>query len=411
MNLKQQRAAALKAAQEIVAKAKGESRALTDEERAEIAAKTAEINALDEKIAAAKQSDDLMAQVAGLGGPESGDKDGDDKPAASLGDHFVKSIGGAEGVRRLKSHSGAAVSAPEYKAADTPHLTTEWPTDFVQLVDKTIVPQYRRRPMIADLLGVGQIGSASSVKYFREGLLVEGGFTTVAQGAQKPQMHFPAPTPVSDDLKKIAAWWDNSDEMFEDLPFVVSEINNRGLYLLSIFEETQLLQGDGTGTNLLGLLNRSGLQIETSASVNDNANAVFRAATKVQTATGLSSDGVVIHPVDYQALRLRQDNNGQYYGGGYFYGEYGNGGVVEQPPLWGMRTVVTASVPQGTFIVGALKAATTVYRKGGVRVESTNSDQGKFTSNIITTRIEERLALAVRNPSAIVKGTFAAAAA
>lgn len=409
MNLKQKRAAALKAAQEIVAKAKGESRSLTDEERTEVEAKTAEINDLDAQIEAAEKSDGLMAQISQLGGSAGDAKDGDDKPAKSLGDHFVKSIGGKDGIARLKAHSGMTISSPEFKAATDVHETTEWPTDFVQQVDKTIVAQYRRRPMVADLLGTGRIGQASSIKYYLEGLNVEGGFTTVAQGAQKPQMHFPVPTPVTDDIKKIAAWWDNSDEMFEDLPFVVSEINNRGLYLLAIFEEAQLLQGDGQGTNVLGLLNRSGVQVEAATSVADNADAVFRASTKVQTATGLSSDGVVIHPLDYQKLRLARDANGQYYGGGFFYGEYGNTGVVEQPPLWGMRTVVTASIPQGTFLVGALKAATTVYRKGGVRVESTNSDQGKFTSNIITTRIEERIGLAVRNPTAIVKGAFAPA--
>jgi len=43
-----------------------------------------------------------------------------------------------------------------------------------------------------------------------------------------------------------------------------------------------------------------------------------------------------------------------------------------------------------------------------VRVESTNSDLGKFTSNIITTRVEERVALAARIPSAVVEVTFTA---
>ena len=56
--------------------------------------------------------------------------------------------------------------------------------------------------------------------------------------------------------------------------------------------------------------------------------------------------------------------------------------------------------------VGAFRAAATVYRKGGVRVESTNSDLGKFTKDIVTTRIEERIALAVRVPSAVVKVTL-----
>lgn len=208
-------------------------------------------------------------------------------------------------------------------------------------------------------------------------------------------------------MKKIAGWWDTSDEMIEDLPFMVSEINNRGLYLLALAEENQLLNGDGTGSNLQGILLRSGIQTVTQAVSPDSAqDAIFRAITAVQTATGLSADAILINPADYQALRLAKDSNGQYFGGGYFYGEYGVGGVVQTPPLWGKTTIVTAAVPAKTVVVGALKAAASVYRKGGIRVESTNSDLGKFTKDITTTRIEERLALAVRIPSAIVKVTL-----
>jgi HK97 family phage major capsid protein len=59
-----------------------------------------------------------------------------------------------------------------------------------------------------------------------------------------------------------------------------------------------------------------------------------------------------------------------------------------------------------TVAVGAFQASTTVYRKGGVRVESTNSHVDDFTNNLITTRIEERVALAVRIPAATVKVTL-----
>ena len=82
-------------------------------------------------------------------------------------------------------------------------------------------------------------------------------------------------------------------------------------------------------------------------------------------------------------------------------------GSRKNPPVWGPgKTVVTTATAVGTAIVGAFRAGGTVYRKGGVRVEQTNSDLGKFTSNIITTRIEERVALAVRYPAAFVKVTL-----
>jgi hypothetical protein len=59
VNLKQQRDAALKAAQDIVAKAKAENRELTDAEQAEVEAKEAEFLELDKKVKAAEKSSDL----------------------------------------------------------------------------------------------------------------------------------------------------------------------------------------------------------------------------------------------------------------------------------------------------------------------------------------------------------------
>ena len=261
---------------------------------------------------------------------------------------------------------------------------------------------------VRDLLSQGQM-DGNTLEYVKET-----GFTNnagmVAEGGAKPQLHMTDPTTATDALKKIAGFLKFTDENVEDFPFWVSEINNRGLYLLALAEENQLLNGAGTGSTVKGLLNRSGIQTETAASVtaagDDNADAIFRAMTKVQTATGLAADGIIINPTDYQNLRLRKDGNDQYYGGGFFAGQYGNDGFAMQPPVWGLRTVVSAAVSAGTVVVGAFEAATTVYRKGGVRVESTNSHASDFTSNLITTRIEERVALAVRIPAAIVAVTL-----
>jgi HK97 family phage major capsid protein len=403
--LHEQRKAALARAREIVEGAKGESRDLNDDERAEVEGKLTEVKDLDTKI----KGKALVDSVMGLGSVE--DEPTDDKPQAkTLGEHFAKHVG-EEGFGKLKSIGGYTATAPEYTGFaakantdvnDLGGMPSVWLTD----VDRTLVRTYRPGPVVADLLGSGSI-SGNAITYFLEGAL-EGDFTTVAEGAQKPQIHVADPTAVTDALKKIAAWWDTSDEMVEDLPFMVSEINNRAMERLGLFEEAQLLNGNGTGTNILGLLNRSGIQTEaTAASPDTNADALFRAMTKVQTATGLAADGIIINPTDYQALRLSKDSNGQYYGGGFFAGPYGQGGVPMQPPLWGLRTVVTSAVAAGTAVVGAFSQAATVYRKGGVRVESTNSDLGKFTSNIITTRIEERVALAVRIPAAIVEVTLA----
>ncbi|MGZ0147146.1 phage major capsid protein [Kribbella sp. WER1] len=406
-SLAEQRSAAIKAARDLIEAAKTDNRELTTDELKSVQEQKTKVGELDKQIAGKSLVDSVMQLDASEGERKDDDKD---TPAKSLGEHFAKSLKG-DTLARLKSISGYTVSSPEFvpsKANTDPQVTTGAVFGpLLTTVDRTIVRAYRPGPVVADLLGSGSI-SGNAISYFIEGA-VEGGFATVGETGQKPQMHFTDPTTRTDALKKIAAWWDMSDEMTEDLDFFVSEINNRGMYLLGMFEEAQLLNGNGTGTNVLGLLNRSGIQTEVSAAGGgDDADALFRAMTKVQTATGLAADGIVINPMDYQRLRLSRDANNQYFGGGYFQGEYGNGSVLQQPPLWGLRTVVTSAVAAGTALVGAFNQAGTVYRKGGVRVESTNSDQGKFTSNIVTTRVEERLALAVRIPSAVVKVTFTA---
>jgi hypothetical protein len=339
MDLEQQRLAAVKAAQDIIAGAKAAARDITDDERKTLEAKHLEVQKLTERIEQATKDAELLKGFDAFlkdAGPDGHDGD-DGHVAGTLGEHFAKHIQ-KDGLVHLKNDKGSRLTIPEWlgaKAATDPNTTPAvFGTPVLTQFDRYIRRAFRRQS-IADVMGSGSLGrGTNAVSYFIEGA-VEGNFTTVAEGAQKPQLHFVDPTMTTDAVKKIA-------------PFRSEEL--------------------------------------------------FRAMTKVTTATGLTADSIVINPTDYQKLRLSKDANGQYFGGGFFTGEYGVGGFTSTPPIWGLNTIVTAGTAAGTAIVGALQASTTVYRKGGVRVE--------FTKDIVTTRIEERLALAVRMPAAIVKVTL-----
>ena len=392
--LMEQREAAYKSAQALIEDVKaGDESAV---EKAE--ALMAEVKSFDEKIERQKKGAALIQAIGGL-------QDHEETPALSdaksLGEFAAKQIGD-----RLKASKGSkfTLSTPEFKAATDVQVTPGALAPALATIDTNIVTGVRRRLTVADLLGSESI-SGTAITYFVEGAL-EGDFAIVGENGQKPQLHYADPTPVTEALKKIAGFIKESDEIIEDLPWFMSAINGRLLYNLGLFEENQLLAGSGVGANLAGILNRSGIQTEASADAGDNADALFRAITKTALNSGLDADGIVINPVDYQALRLSKDANGQYFGGGFFAGQYGNGGIQEQPPLWGLRTVVTPAIAAGTALVGAFAQAGSVIRKGGVRVESTNSDEDDFTNNRVTIRAEERLALAVRRPSGFVKVTL-----
>ena len=401
MNLIEQRDALIRAAKAIAEGAQAADRPLTNDEMTKINAKMTGVRDLNGQIAQGSAQEELLAAIGQLNGGQHIEQDG--SPAKSIGEHFVKHVGAQ--LIQVRHQPGASVAAPEFKAVGDTQVTGGPGGGLLfPQIDTGVVRGYRRQPVVADLCGSGSLTSVS-ITYFVEGVR-DGNFTTVAEAGAKPQLHYNYST-QTESLTKIAGFIKLSDEMLDDLAFLVSEINNRLLYDLTIFEEAQILNGDGTAPNLRGILNRSGIQTETGATKADNLDAVFRALTKVQVVTGMAADGIVIHPTDYQAFRLAKDTAQQYYGGGPFTGAYGNsGGVPVQPALWGQPTVVTAAIAAGTVLVGAFAQAATVYRKGGVTVTSTNSNVDDFTKNLVTVRAEERLALAVRIPQAFVKLTL-----
>lgn len=404
--LLEDRAAALATAHEVLGAAKTSARPLTKEESDQVEGLFGKIESIDDLLRLEKKAAKAAAKLDELGAaPTVG---GDETPARakSLGEHFVKELG-TDGAHRLAASQNAAFAASEFKAATDPQVTAGFDALLTD-VDTNVVRDYVEEPVVADLLGTGKIGG-SILKYFREGP-IEGAFTTVAEAGQKPQLHVGGYTEVTTSLAKIAGWFDISDEMVSDLPYVASEINQRGVEELARTEEAQILNGTGAGSDLTGILATSGIQAETSPNtLLGHTDSIFKAITKCKIGSGLQADGLLINPVDYERIRLSRDANGQLYGGGPFFGPNG-GSPAAQPALWGLRTIPTTAVAAGTALVGNFRRAATLYRKGGVTVEATNSDGTKFTKNLRTIRIEERLALAVRRPAGFVKVTLTALA-
>lgn len=306
-----------------------------------------------------------------------------------------KTIG--EQVAAQVKESGASpkqkfnVNVPNLKAAavmDTPSSISSAITD----VDKRIVEGYRRPLLIADLFGAERI-SGNALTYFVESATVEGGPAYTTEGSAKPMMSFGDPTAVTVALKKIASYMKETDEIVEDAPWLADAINGRGMYQHELAVENYLVT-TLSGTSGIGTASKL------------TPDGIFGAMMTVQNNSGFAADAIVINPTDYQNIRLRKDSNGQYYGGGFFYAPYGNNGIIEQPSLWGMRTVVTSAVSVGTCFVGAFKLGGSVIRKNaGITVDIANQNEDDFIKNLITILIEERLALAVRRPSCFVKIT------
>ena len=175
------RAAALKAAQDIINGAKAAARELTAEEQTTIEAKFAEIEELDAKIKAAERSEGLMRQIEGLGTADT-TEDGEKSRAGSIGAHFKAELG----ERSLKAAARSGWSTTEFKAAtDTQAVGTNGGAfgPLVTDIDRSFVLPYQRPLVIADLMGDGTV-SGNAITYPVFGAL-EGAMGFVAEGGKK----------------------------------------------------------------------------------------------------------------------------------------------------------------------------------------------------------------------------------
>lgn len=260
-----------------------------------------------------------------------------------------------------------------------------------------------QRLTVADLIPSGQ-ASGNSIIYMKESSVTNAA-AAVAEGGAKPASDLNY-TQTTETFKKIANYLKIVDEMIQDVPYVQSQVSGRLVYFVQQTEEAQLLSGSGVGADMTGLLNRAGLTAAQAKGTDTNADAIFKEITKVRATAFVDPSAIVVHPTDWQLLRLAKDSQGQYYAGGPFTGAYGNaisgndrGNLAAGEMLWGLPVVVTTAITAGTALVGAFNTCAQVFRKGGITVEMTNSDQDDFIKNLITIRAEERLALAVYRPA------------
>ena len=250
----------------------------------------------------------------------------------------------------------------------------------------------RRELMIADLFSTETI-SNNALTFFVESATVEGGPAHTTEANEKPMMSFGDPTAVTAALKKIASYMKESDELVHDAPWLASAIDDRGVYQHQLAVESYLVTAL-SGTSGIGTGNKM------------TPDGILKAKMTVWKNSGFRPDTLLINPDDFYNIMIRKDSNGQYYGGGFATGAYGNGGVAEEPTIWGLKVVPSAAVTQGTCFVGAFKAGGSIVRNNeGLRVEFATQNEDDFIKNMITVRIEERLVLAVRRPACFVKIT------
>ena len=119
-------------------------------------------------------------------------------------------------------------------------------------------------------------------------------------------------------------------------------------------------------------------------------DAIYKAMTKIQVSSELSASGMIIHPTDWQDIRLLRTVDGIYI--------WGNPSEAGPERVWGLPIVKTTSIAENTGLVGAFDTAAQIFRRKNVTFEVSNSHSDFFVKNKLAIRCVERLAMPVYRP-------------
>ena len=293
-------------------------------------------------------------------------------------------------------------------------LPTGTPGSFGTIQRDPMVTQPTRTKRVRDLFP-SRSTTAAVIEYFRHlgfttpGTTASNNAAMVAERsgstfAAKPQSSFQFVGQQA-PVRTLAHWEAAHRNVLADEPQLRSIIDNELMYGLRLQEDFQILRGDGSGENLEGIMETSGIQNyawsdgPTDVPVADSmADAIRRAAT-LSFLAYYEPTGVILHPSDWEKIELTKDNNGQY----LVAVSVALGG---EPRIWRIPVVETPAMQEGKALVGAFGTGAQLYdrEQASIRVSEQHSDF--FVRNAIVVLAEQRLALAVKRPEAFVLVDF-----
>ena len=422
--LQEAAAAAAKTAREIAEKADGEGRSLTDAEKGDYDTAMLKGRELLDSIRAAKADLEVLDSARALAA-EIGE------PAVADLDHQAKS---GDTVRRMRNLGLEVVGSAAFKAAMAPfgervpekaRLQTDpisvkslfTGTDstsagvFVTAEQTGILETLGRRPLtIRNVISVRRTGS-DTVEYVRQtahtnaaatvpeatSSATDGTATTIT-GGYKPEGSW-AFERLTATVKTIAEWVPATKRALADAGQLEGLINDELRADIAEEEENQILLGDGSGEDLTGIFNTSGIQ--TQAFDTDIFRTVRRALTKARIVGRVVPNAVALNPEQVEVIDLARENGatGAYLGAGPF--------ALGPRTLWGLPVIESEAIPAGRALVGDFTKAV-LWDREQTTVTMTDSHADFFIRNLVAVLAEERVAFGVTRPTAFVDTDVAA---
>jgi hypothetical protein len=255
----------------------------------------------------------------------------------------------------------------------------------------------RNKVSFLNLIPVGTT-DGNLVPYTQERPVTGSSFAReVAEGDIKPEGNLNDYIDADAPVRTIAAWMKTRKQALADYAALRTTIDSRLRYMVQLRLAEQVLNGDGSGVNLEGILNTDGIgTISYNASV-PLAEQVLSGITAVYLNDG-AADGTVMHPLDWFSVMTAKAHNAADNAGSYSY--YGGGPFGDTPmSLWGVRVIPSQVLDQGLALTADFGLGAQVLIREGVNVLFSDSDQDDFLRNRVTILAEMRAALLVWRPS------------
>lgn len=203
-------------------------------------------------------------------------------------------------------------------------------------------------------------------------------------------------TQRSSTVQKITDSLPITDEQLEDEPMVNGYVNNRLTFGLRQRLDGQVLVGDGSSPNLRGIKNVSGIQTQAKGS-DPTMDAFFKAMVKVRVTGRAVPTHHVIHPTDWQTLRLARTADGIYI--------LGNPTDTSIDRLWGLPVVQSDADSAGTGYVGSFDPQwLSLFERQGIQI-AVGYVGTQFTEGKRTIRGDVRFAFVVFRAAAFCSVT------
>ena len=308
----------------------------------------------------------------------------------------------ADGAIDSLQKGNASRSAFELKADDMTMATAY--TGVV--AGETVVPQFKfdpsRKVHVREFLPIGTT-DAQTIRFPKESAFEDNSAAT-AQGSALTKSDFEI-TATSVNVEKIGTFMTLTDEMLQDTPQLTSYLSARVPEKVLSEEDDQILNGNGSAPNLNGLFTDGAVFSDTAAGIGTVTNAneydVLVVALAQLAASNYQASAIMLNPADMHKIALLKSSQNEYLRQQLYSGL--------QPQIMGVNIIQNTAVTAGNFILGDFNQATQLWVRENLSIEFAREHASNFTSNLVTVRVQERVALTNYQPNAIVRGVFTTA--